>query len=68
MKLISQTDQTISIEMTHDQALRLASLIRESCYGTLMPNFQSRVGSSPEDVGDIGKSLRQILNNLEITE
>jgi len=68
MKLVSNTDAKISVEMTHDQALMIVALVRETCFGTVMHGFEARVGYPPDRVGEIAKQLYEILEAIDVTE
>ena len=68
MKITNKTDKNVSIEMTHDQALMIKALIRESCSGTPMYEFDTRVGFSQKTVGEIGPELNDLLFSVGVTE
>lgn len=68
MKILNITSENISLEMTHEQALTLVAVIREACFGTVMPGFNSRVGRPPEFVGKIGTQLHELLEAANIVE
>ncbi|MGD8327704.1 MAG: hypothetical protein PVF65_12400 [Sphingomonadales bacterium] len=61
MKFISKTDNSITLELSHEDACTLVELIRETCSGTPMWDFKIRIGKEPKEVGAIGLQLNQIL-------
>lgn len=68
MKLCSKTDRTVVIEMSHEQAIMIVSLVRETCFGTVMHGFETRVGHPPEKVGGIALELKKLLDSADIVE
>lgn len=68
MKLESKTDRTVTIEMTHEQALMIVALVRETCFGTVMHDFTTRVGYSTRQVGEIAQQLHELLEASGISE
>ena len=67
MQLIDSDDQTIALRMTHNQALMLAALTRETCFGTVMHGFETRVGYPHKTVGETGVELHEILQYAGIS-
>lgn len=68
MNLVHKTEAKVSIEMTHEQALMIVALVRETCFGTVMHGFEARVGYAPDRVGEIAKQLYEILEAIDVTE
>ncbi|MGH0004667.1 hypothetical protein ACQU0X_31770 [Pseudovibrio ascidiaceicola] len=68
MKVISTTEKNIAIEMSHEHALMIVALVRETCCGTVMHAFETRVGHSPKIVAQMGKELFDILEEVEVSE
>jgi len=68
MKKINSDDKNISLEFSHEEILMIGAVMREICFGTPFSAFQTRVGWTEEQVGDVSKNLRNILNKLDITE
>lgn len=68
MKLTNKTDHTVTFEMSHEEALMIMALVRETCAGTIMHGFDTRVGHSPREVGKIGSALYELLDDVGITE
>ncbi len=46
----------------------IVAIIREAVCGTRVPNFETRVGYNPGDVGAVATELSDILNGLGIHE
>jgi len=68
MRLISNDERLVTVEMTQDQALTLVALIRETCFGTVMHGFETRIGQTPKQVGEVGADLKSILDEAGVTE
>ncbi|KAB2720997.1 hypothetical protein [Brucella intermedia] len=68
MRLLAKTDEAVVVEMSYEQALTIVALVRESCFGTIMHGFETRVGHSPKAVGEIGTQLNQLLEAAGISE
>ena len=68
MRLLDNTDATVSVEMSHEHTLMIAALVREACFGTVMHDFETRVGYPPSRVGEIAKQLREILQTINVSE
>lgn len=68
MNITNKTDETVTIEMTHDQALMIKALIRETCSGTPMFEFDTRVGYPLKTVAKIGVELNDLLYEIGINE
>lgn len=54
--------------MAHEQALMIIALVRETCFGTVMHGFETRVGHLPEEVGEIALEMKNLLDAVDITE
>ena len=63
MKITDKTDRTVTIEMTHKQALMINAFIRESCTGAELDydEFDTRVGYPRKVVGEICSELHDLL-------
>ena len=68
MKITDMTDKAVAIEMTHKQALMIRALIRETCSGTPMDEFDTRVGYQLEVVKKLGSELQELLDEVEISD
>ena len=68
MKVTRKDEDHILLELTNVDALRLVALIRETCFGALLHGFETRVGSTPEEVGRIGSELNKALEDLSVVE
>ncbi|PRA85903.1 hypothetical protein CQ054_10545 [Ochrobactrum sp. MYb29] len=68
MKITNKTDETVTIEMTHEQALMINALIRETCSGTPMFEFDTRVGYPLKTVAKIGPELNELLYEIGVSE
>ena len=68
MKLESINDKNVTVEMTHEQALMIVALARETCFGTIMPNFETRVGHPPAQVGEVARQLHELLEASGVSE
>lgn len=68
MKLENKTNRTVTVEMTHEQALMIVALARETCFGTVMHDFETRVGHSPKQVGEVAQQLHELLDAFGISE
>ena len=70
MKITDKTDKTVSIEMTHEQALMIKAFMRESCTGAVLDyeEFDFRVGYPRKVVGNIGSELYDLLYEVDIYE
>lgn len=68
MRLLDNTDTTVSIEISHEHALMIVALVREACFGTVMQDFETRVGYSPRRVGEIARQLHEILETINVSE
>ena len=69
MKITDKTDKTVTIEMTHDQALMIKSTIGDRCFGGLLfhDEFATRVGYPRKIVGKIGSELYDLLYEVGIS-
>ena len=68
MKITDKTDKTVTIEMTHEQALIIMAFIKECCSGGLLydEEFDTRVGYPKKVVGEIGSELYDLLYEVDI--
>ena len=70
MKITDKTDRTVTIEMTHKQALMINAFIRESCTGTELDydEFDTRVGYPRKVVDNTGLELHNLLYEAGLSE
>ena len=70
MKITDKTDRTVTIEMTHKQALMINAFIRESCTGAELDydEFDTRVGYPRKVVGEICSELHELLCEAGFSE
>lgn len=69
MKKQKVTQNTILLELTHEEALMIASTFGDVAFASPFDStFITRVGWTQEKVGEVAKVLRKILNDSDIVE